>query len=356
MNELYEFIAFIENTLNRPFGVLLIVSGLFFFLIIILLRLNTIENKIAETVVISLGTLFIVTGAAIHTEIMTLLKPLLKAEIPASVFQSIKGSEVRGRGSEESSDLSPLTPHPDGKSEVRDTESEGSSDLSPVIPHPDSRSEVKDTGSEAPPALSPLTPHLCYIPTNQFEFVWNDKGNKSLQHATVYKPLVPAGYKIFGYYIQGDYNAPQGKAYAVKVSPDFEKEGLLAYPSGYDCIWYDVGGNTGGAIWRPVPPPGYRCLGDIVTPGRTEPDRKEIVCVREYAVTAGKLGTPVWDNKGSGSTREISVCSVDPDNPDKGFSLNLFQGYERNMSRSTAFSALPVLRKDCISPEVKSEK
>lgn len=322
MNQLSEFVLFVENTLNRPLGVLLIVFGLFFFLLAILLRLNTIENRIAETIVISLGTLLIVTGAVIHAEISTLLKPFME-----------RISEVRGE-----------------RSEVRGERSaEVSPDPAPRTPKPEPRPEIS-------PEPAPLSPHLFYILTNQFEFVWNDKGNKSLQNATVYKPLAPAGYKILGYYIQSDYKAPQGKAFAVKISSDFEKEGVLAYPSGYTCIWYDVGGNTGGAIWRPIPPLGYRCLGDIVTQGLIEPDRKEIVCVRETMVTEGKLGNPIWDNKGSGSTREISVCPADAADPEKGFPLNLFQGYERNMSRSTVFSALPVLRKDCISPEVRSEK
>lgn len=138
----------------------------------------------------------------------------------------------------------------------------------------------------------------------------------------------------------------------MKVSSDFEKEGVLAYPSGYTLIWHDdTGSDTRSAIWRPTPRLGYRCLGDVMTLGPSEPDRKEIVCVRESLVTEGKLGRLIWDNKGIGASREIMIYSAEPDNPDKGFSLNLFQGYERNMSRSTVFSSLPVLRKDCIVPE-----
>jgi len=324
MNELSEFVTLIENTFNRPFGVLLIVSGLLFFLVIILLRLNTVAGRITDMIVISIGTLLIVTGAVIHTDMITLLKASAKAAFPAQVPKlPISGTEITS---------APLPAKPAGGSGIR------------------------GTGSEESPHLSPLTPHLYYMLTDQFEFVWNDKGSNGLQHATVYRPLPPAGYKIFGYYIQGDYNAPKGKAVAVKISSDFEKEGLLGYPSGYTCIWHDEGGNTGGAIWRPIPPLGYRCLGDVLTPGRSEPDRKEIVCVRESLVTEGKLGTPIWDNKGSGSAREITVYPVDPDNPDKGFSLNLFQGYDRHISRSTVFSVLPVLRKDCISAEVRSDK
>ncbi len=329
MNELSKFVALVENTFNRPFGVLLIVAGLFFFLIIILLRLNTIANRTAEIIVISLGTLLIVSGAVIHTEIMTLLDIRGSGSGVRGSGSGIRGSgsEVRGSGSEVRS----------SGSEVRGSGSE--------------ESHQSEDGSEEPPDPSPLTPHLFYILTDQFEFVWNDKGNNSLQHATVYRPMPPAGYKIFGYYIQKDYNAPEGRAVAVKVSSDFEKEGFLAYPSGYTLIWHDAGGNTGAAVWRPIPPPGYRCLGDVVTFGRNEPDRKEIVCVMESLVTEGKLGNPIWDNKESNAIREITLYSIAPDNPDKGFSLNLFQGYDRNMSRSTVFSALPVLRKDCIRIE-----
>ncbi len=51
--------------------------------------------------------------------------------------------------------------------------------------------------------------------------------------------------------------------------------GLAAYPTGYTRIW----AGAGGAIWRPVPPPGYVAAGDLFTDGEDEPGLSAMVCV-----------------------------------------------------------------------------
>ena len=51
--------------------------------------------------------------------------------------------------------------------------------------------------------------------------------------------------------------------------------GLAAYPASYTRIW----SGAGGAIWRPVAPPGYVAAGDLFTADDQEPELSDMVCM-----------------------------------------------------------------------------
>ena len=55
--------------------------------------------------------------------------------------------------------------------------------------------------------------------------------------------------------------------------------GLAAYPTSYTRIWR--GG--GGAIWRPLAPPGYVAAGDLFTADDEEPELSDMVCLHGEA-------------------------------------------------------------------------
>lgn len=65
------------------------------------------------------------------------------------------------------------------------------------------------------------------------------------------------------------------------LQPTFEvlavavNSGLAAFPLSYTRVW----SGAGGAIWRPVPPPGYVAVGDLVTCGDEEPELSAMVCL-----------------------------------------------------------------------------
>lgn len=61
--------------------------------------------------------------------------------------------------------------------------------------------------------------------------------------------------------------------------------GLAAYPTGYTRVW----SGAGGAIWRPLPPPGYIAAGDLFS---TDPDREPelsaMVCLHGGCTAAAR--------------------------------------------------------------------
>jgi hypothetical protein len=185
---------------------------------------------------------------------------------------------------------------------------------------------------------------LSCIQVSDFEFVWNTKGGEIKGKATFYRPLPPAGYKVFGHYVQEDFHQPKGKVIAVKVLSDPDKEGYLTYPLEYECIWRDTESN--GAIWRPIPPPGYVSLGDVATAAYLKPNRREVVCLKDFLATDGKRGELAWENAPGGDVfSSIRIYTVQPKDPINGIGLNLFQGYSRSGFQKSGYFSLQVLNK-----------
>jgi len=71
------------------------------------------------------------------------------------------------------------------------------------------------------------------------------------------------------------------RCYPLCLQPTFEvlavavNSGLAAYPAAYTRVW----SGAGGAIWRPVPPPGYVAAGDLFTTDGHEPELSDMVCL-----------------------------------------------------------------------------
>jgi hypothetical protein len=66
----------------------------------------------------------------------------------------------------------------------------------------------------------------------------------------------------------------------------------LKPPASYTQLWQAMPPGTGLTFicYRPVPPPGYACLGDIVTLGGVDPASAGIKCVLESLTRSGRLG------------------------------------------------------------------
>lgn len=90
-----------------------------------------------------------------------------------------------------------------------------------------------------------------------------------------------------------------------------EKETVLVSgdvvdPIEYIKVWNSKGDGEGcldcqeeeATIWRPIPPEGYICLGDVVVRGNAKPDPRDVSlvkCVPEKCVAKVPLGQKVWD-------------------------------------------------------------
>lgn len=330
-----ELIEITENIFNRPFDILLILSGLIFMLAVVLMKLAGIGNKITDTMVIAFGTLLITAGSAMHIHLPKLLNDLPVRETLTLVSALIS---------------------PDADTQ---TETQPLRMKIPEIPSEASQltASLESEKNQAEKSLESVSGVcLYYIEVTQFEFVWNDRKIGTDECVSFYKPLPPAGYKIFGHYAQGDAGSPKYPVLAVKAASNIDEQGyivgvknfspLLAYPLRYERIWYDP---RVGAIWRPVPPLGFRCMGDVATRSFLEPDRKEIVCVKAELVTGGKNGELIWDNRSSGRLSEIAISPILPEDPEKGMILHLFQGYG-DWSRRRGYASLPVMKKVNAAP------
>ncbi len=193
-----------------------------------------------------------------------------------------------------------------------------------------------------------VKPYLLISITKKFREIWKDRGSGAKHDVAFYKPIASNNFSILGHYAQGNYGHPNGYVITVKVPEQFKSDGLVCQPKGYDQIWDDKksGVKVDCAVWRPQPPPGYTCLGDVVTTSHTQsPKNDEIVCVRNDLVTSGRCGTWIWHDKGSGALRDITVYRVFAADPKIGVDLGLFQAYGRKVGQQPNF-ALDVLKRE----------
>jgi len=184
---------------------------------------------------------------------------------------------------------------------------------------------------------------------NQFDFIWNDRGSGADSDGAFYRPIAPPGYFVIGHYAQGNYNAPDGVVAVVKEL----EEGALAKPVGYQAIWtdYKSGAYLDGAIWRPIPPAGYTCLGVVATSypgggGYTPPDLDEIRCVRSDLAAPATTWMSIWNDSGSGGANDLGTWITAPSNKD-GVHLGLMaaRGYRRGDGYAPPTSGMWVLNR-----------
>lgn len=117
---------------------------------------------------------------------------------------------------------------------------------------------------------------------------------------SVYLPQAPIGYSPLGHYAERGYHRA-GQAAQVLVVKEMGRKGLLRHPVTYQELWRSNAryNSTDAAIWRPVPHPGYFCLGHVLGVGFEAPPTNAIVCLhwsvigRDWAAGSRR----VWWNK-----------------------------------------------------------
>ena len=150
---------------------------------------------------------------------------------------------------------------------------------------------------------------------DQLDPVWNDSGSGADADGAFYSPVTPPGYEVIGHYGQSDYSSTRGAVAVVKeLLP-----GALAQPTGYQMVWKDTESeaNRDGAFWRPIPPAGYTCLGQVVTgydfgTGYAPPSLDAIRCVRRELIAPARIDRAIWNDKGSGAEADLSVWHLVP--------------------------------------------
>lgn len=169
----------------------------------------------------------------------------------------------------------------------------------------------ESTVAYAPP---PASGAILHMTTNQYEMIWKDSGSGARKDFASFRPIGPPGY-----YPLGDIAIAEpwrGKRYAM---PNFNtilvKNGAmkLKKPTAYKLTWNSKGSRSDAPFssWKPVAPPGYRCLGDVGSPSLDSPPATDAIrCLPYNCVQESELGERIWRDKGSGATVDFSAWSV----------------------------------------------
>ncbi len=143
---------------------------------------------------------------------------------------------------------------------------------------------------------------------SEFTHVYSDRGTGSNMDLSIWAPVLPSGYFALGHLAKNGYEAPNTSMTVVKGLV----KGAIAYPTGYTLVWKDEGsgGNQDGAFWEPIPPAGYVAMGTVVTASYTQPHLTAVVCILSDLTARINIGNLIWNDKGSGADRDLSLWTM----------------------------------------------
>lgn len=170
----------------------------------------------------------------------------------------------------------------------------------------------------------PAEPAVELLYTDQFTSAWNDSGSGADRDGSFWVPTLPAGQDIntLSHFAQRGYGSPIGMLATREL---VAQSGALVEPKSYELIWTDAGSGAdqNGAVWRPAPPLGYRCIGMLVTNGAV-PAADAVACVHRDLTVPGTVGDLVWNDAGSGADSDFSAWKIDC--PDGAIATDAFIG------------------------------
>ncbi|MEU8892621.1 RICIN domain-containing protein [Streptomyces sp. NPDC048442] len=149
--------------------------------------------------------------------------------------------------------------------------------------------------------------------TSTFTLRYNDSGTGAKLAGSFYHPVPPEGFRALGSIGRPDYTDPQGSVAAVCVrAANTGSTPPLADAVDYKWVWDDsgTGGKMDGTCWRPVPPPGYKALGNVFTNSYSKPSPSDVTCVREDLVAVGAASALVWNDSAGGGKHDFSAWQI----------------------------------------------
>ncbi len=192
-----------------------------------------------------------------------------------------------------------------------------------VTPQPPNRSPIS-IPTPAPPraAVVPPTaaarqksqPALRLTKTRRFVRVWTDKGSGADEDFATFRALAEGEFfpigdtAIAGPWTNKRYAPPKSHAWLIA-------SGALAVkpPMDYRLTWTVAGSpaHQPFSSWQPIPPRGYRCLGDVGAANlNNKPPRGAIRCVPQRCVEPAQLRGKIWDDNGSNARDDFSAWST----------------------------------------------
>ncbi|MFJ2356830.1 MAC/perforin domain-containing protein [Pseudomonas fluorescens] len=151
--------------------------------------------------------------------------------------------------------------------------------------------------------------------------VGTDAGSEAKQDLSVWAPSTDEHNKYSGQFAQRNHSSSaDGRSALLR---DIFDLGYLRAPQDYIQVWTDAGSGKSlyYSCWRPVPPAGYRALGDIMVLGTRdysipESIQKDLICVHESLcrdITLRDIKSEaIWNDSGTGARQDITVWGVVP--------------------------------------------
>lgn len=175
----------------------------------------------------------------------------------------------------------------------------------------ESRNTMFTKLSEKVASVSASTSVDLLYKTEKISFlVWNSSGSPVNRTAGFYRPKT-GDYKAIGHRLVADID------YHDNLTPDMTvvwpvDPSAVAYPVDYTLIWNDKGSGASKdvSVWRPIPPSGYVAMGSVSNNSYNKPGLTAVVCIRSDLVSLKSCGSLIWNDKGSGAQRDFSGWGV----------------------------------------------
>ena len=159
------------------------------------------------------------------------------------------------------------------------------------------------------PLPAPPATRLDVLAVDTYEWVYDDSGSGAFTDASIWRPVAPAGYVRLGDVVVVGHAPPGFATLVVRDDPE-----ALRPPVGFEQIWNDTAsfGKFDVAVWNPIPPLGYTCLGSVAMPDHAEPPATDLVrCVHSSYLRPGAR-VLTWTDTGSLALQDAGLWSCVP--------------------------------------------
>lgn len=144
--------------------------------------------------------------------------------------------------------------------------------------------------------------------TRSYTLVWTDKGSGAAANVSFWRPEPSSGWFRVGHHMKRGHGIPTEPTMILRATSGTP----LARPVDYSLVWDDTGSGSAqdGSVWRPACPSGYGSMGDVTSNSHAKPALDEVVCVQQSFLGAANPGSEIWNDTGSGATRDFAAWDV----------------------------------------------
>jgi hypothetical protein len=176
---------------------------------------------------------------------------------------------------------------------------------------------VEITGGPLPPDPAAA---LTLQEVSEYTWVYDDTGSGAFTDGSIWRPVVPPGFFALGDVAVAGHDPPDFATLVVADDPE-----ALRPPVAYEQIWNDTAslGLHDVAVWNPIPPLGYTCLGSVAVGDHETPPAADLVrCVHDSHLVPGDR-TLTWTDAGSLALQDVGLWTCIP-GPDGGQAVRSF--------------------------------